>query len=67
MRLKEDLNIALIHDWFSGEFTGGAEKVFKEIEDIVIENNLNYEIFSLVNHLKKNNNFRLRQHRSASG
>ena len=31
----------------------GAEKVFKEIEDIVIENNLNYEIFSLVNHLKK--------------
>ena len=57
MRLKDELNIALIHDWFSGEFTGGAEKVFKEIEDIVIENNLNYEIFSLVNHLKKNNNF----------
>ena len=57
MRLKDELNIALIHDWFSGEFKGGAEKVFKEIEDIVIENNLNYEIFSLVNHLKKNNNF----------
>ena len=31
-------NIALIHDWFSGEFTGGAEKVFKEIEEIIIEN-----------------------------
>ncbi len=57
MRLKDELNIALIHDWFSGKFTGGAEKVFKEIEDIVIENNLNYEIFSLVNHLKKNHNF----------
>ena len=57
MLLKEELNIALIHDWFSGKFTGGAEKVFKEIEDLVIENNLNYEIFCLVNHLKKNNNF----------
>ena len=56
MRLKDELNIALIHDWFSGKFTGGSEKVFKEIEDIVIENNLNYEIFSLVNHLKKNHN-----------
>ena len=53
MRLKDELNIALIHDWFSGKFTGGAEKVFKEIEDIVVENNLNYEIFSLVNHLIK--------------
>ena len=57
MLLQEELNIALIHDWFSGKFTGGAEKVFKEIEEIVIENNLNYEIFSLVNHLKKNHNF----------
>ena len=44
-------NIALIHDWFSGEFTGGAEKVFKEIEEIIIENKSYYEIFSLVNHL----------------
>ena len=54
MRLKEELNIALIHDWFSSKFTGGAEKVFKEIENIIIENNLDYEIFCLVNHLKKN-------------
>ena len=46
-------NVAIIHDWFSGEFTGGAEKVFKEIEEIIIENNLYYEIYSLVNHLKK--------------
>ena len=49
-------NIALIHDWFSGEFTGGAEKVFNEIEEIIIKNNSYYEIFSLVNHLDKNNN-----------
>ena len=47
-------NVALIHDWFSGEFTGGAEKVFKEIERIIIENNSYYEIYCLVNHLKKN-------------
>ena len=49
-------NIALIHDWFSGEFLGGAEKVFKEIEGIIIETKTNYEIFSLVNHLNKNQN-----------
>ena len=49
-------NIALIHDWFSGEFTGGSEKVFNEIEKIIIENNSYYEIFSLVNHLDKNHN-----------
>ncbi len=47
-------NVAIIHDWFSGEFTGGAEKVFKEIEQIIIENNSSYEIYCLVNHLKKN-------------
>ena len=46
-------NIAIIHDWFSEEFTGGAEKVFKEIEQLIIENNSYYEIYCLVNHLKK--------------
>ena len=30
-------NIALVHDWFSGEFKGGAEKVFKEIEKLSLE------------------------------
>ena len=49
-------NIAIIHDWFSGEFTGGSEKVFNEIEKIIIENNSYYAIFSLVNHLDKNYN-----------
>ena len=47
-------NVAIIHDWFSGEFTGGSEKVFKEIEQIIIENNSYYEIYCLVNHFKKN-------------
>jgi len=49
-------NIAIIHDWFSGEFTGGSEKVFNEIEEIIIQSNSYYEIFSLVNHLDKNQN-----------
>ena len=44
-------NVALIHDWFSGEFKGGAEKVFKEIEKSINNNNINYDIFSLVNHI----------------
>ncbi|AQL29773.1 MULTISPECIES: glycosyltransferase [unclassified Prochlorococcus] len=47
-------NVALIHDWFAGEFYGGAEKVFKEIEEIILETKANYDIFSLVNHLEKN-------------
>ena len=56
MRSNYKGNIAIIHDWFSGEFTGGSEKVFNEIEKIIIENNSYYEIFSLVNHLDKNHN-----------
>ena len=50
-------NIAIIQDWFSAEFKGGSEKVFSEIEKIIIDNNSYYEIFSLVNHLEKNQNF----------
>ena len=54
-------NIAIVHDWFSGEFKGGAEKVFNQIEELIIENNSCYEIFSLVNHLDKNNNLNKRK------
>ncbi len=50
-------NVAIVHDWFSGEFTGGSEKVFREIEEIIIKNNSYYETFCLVNHLNKNNKF----------
>ena len=50
-------NIAIIHDWFSGEFKGGAEKVLKEIEQIIIENKSYYEIYCLVNHLNKKHKF----------
>ena len=53
MNSKYKGNIAIIHDWFSEEYTGGAEKVFNEIEKIIIENKSYYEIFSLVNHLGK--------------
>ena len=55
MLSNNKLNVAMIHDWFSGEFSGGAEKVFKEIEDIVIESDYYYEIFCLVNHINKKN------------
>ena len=47
-------NVAIVHDWFSDNFSGGAEKVFDQIENIVSNNNLNYEIYSLVNHLNRN-------------
>ena len=50
-------NIAIIHDWFSGEFKGGAEKVLKEIEQIIVENKSYYEIYCLVNHLNKKHKF----------
>ena len=50
-------NVAIVHDWFSGEFTGGSEKVFREIEEIIIKNNSYYETFCLVNHLNENNQF----------
>ena len=53
MLSKYSGKVAMIHDWFSGEFTGGAEKVFKEIEEIIIDKDCYYEIFCLVNHLKK--------------
>jgi len=50
-------NVAIIHDWFSGEFKGGAEKVLKEIEQIIFENKSYYEIYCLVNHLNKEHKF----------
>ena len=50
-------NVAIIHDWFSGEFKGGAEKVLKEIEEIFVENKSYYEIYCLVNHLNKKHKF----------
>ena len=49
-------NVAIIHDWFSDKFSGGAEQVFNQIEDIISDNNCNYEIYSLVNYLSKNRN-----------
>jgi len=49
-------NVAIIHDWFSDKFSGGAEKVFNQIEDIVSNSNCNYEIYSLVNYLNRNRN-----------
>ena len=50
MLTKYKGNVAIINDWFSGEFKGGAEKVLKEIEEIFVENKSYYEIYCLVNH-----------------
>ena len=47
-------NVAVIHDWFSDKYFGGAEKVFDQIESILNKNNLNYKIYSLVNHFNGN-------------
>ena len=61
MLAKYKGNVAIIHDWFSGEFKGGAEKVFNQIEELIIENNSYYEIFALVNHLDNNHNLNKRK------
>ena len=61
MLSKHKGNVAIIHDWFSGEFKGGAEKVFNQIEELIIETNSYYEIFALVNHLDNNHNLNKRK------
>ena len=61
MLSKHKGNVAIIHDWFSREFKGGAEKVFNQIEELIIENKSYYEIFALVNHLDKNHNLNKRK------
>jgi len=61
MLAKYKGNVAIVHDWFSGEFKGGAEKVFNQIEELIIENKFYYEIFSLVNHLDKNHDLNKRK------
>ena len=61
MEIDSHIKAALIHDWLSEDFTGGAEKVLKEIQDILFTKNINYDLYTLVNHLKKENLKKLNQ------
>ena len=61
MELENNTKVALIHDWLSPDFKGGAEKVLKEIENLLSKKDLNYELYTLVNHLDKNNLEKLTQ------
>ena len=53
MELDSNIKVALIHDWLSKDYRGGAEKVLKEIENILSKKNLNHDLYTLVNHLDK--------------
>ena len=55
MEIASNIKVALIHDWLAQNFSGGAEKVLKEIEEILFKKNLKYDLYTLVNHLKKDN------------
>ena len=61
MGIDINIKIALIHDWLSEDFTGGAEKVLKEIEKSLSKKDLNYDLYTLVNYLDQDNNFELNQ------
>ena len=53
MEIDSNIKVALIHDWLSQHFTGGAEKVFKEIKEILFRKNLKYDLYTLINDLNK--------------
>ena len=53
MEIDSNIKVALIHDWLSQHFTGGAEKVLKEIQEILFRKNLKYDLYTLINDLNK--------------
>ena len=55
MGIDNNIKIALVHDWLSKDYKGGAEKVLKEIGLVLSKKNLNYDLYTLVNHLDKEN------------
>lgn len=61
MEIENNKKVALIHDWLSPDFKGGGEKVLKEIEKLLSKKDLNYDLYTLVNHLDKNNLEKLNQ------
>ena len=55
MGIDNNIKIALVHDWLSKDYKGGAEKVLKEIGEALSKKDLNYDLYTLVNHLDKEN------------
>ncbi len=55
MVIDNNIKIALVHDWLSKDYKGGAEKVLKEIGVVLSKKDLNYDLYTLVNHLDKEN------------
>ena len=53
MKIDSNIKVALIHDWLSQHFTGGSEKVLKEIQEILFRKNLKYDLYTLINDLNK--------------
>ena len=55
MGIDNNIKIALVHDWLSKDYKGGAEKVLKEIGELLSNKDLNYDLYTLVNHIDKEN------------
>ena len=55
MEIENNIKVALIHDWLSQDYKGGAEKVLKEIEKSLFKKNLNFDLYTLVNHIDTEN------------
>ena len=55
MAIDNNIKIALVHDWLSKDYKGGAEKVLKEIGGELSKKDQNYDLYTLVNHLDKEN------------
>ena len=52
---RDDLKVALVHDWFLHYSIGGAEKVTKEIDNILTKNYNTPDIFSIVESINDKN------------
>ena len=55
MEIDSNIKVALVHDWLSQDFKGGSEKVLKEIGEALSKKDQNYDLYTLVNHLDKEN------------
>ena len=61
MEIDSNIKVALIHDWLSPYFTGGAEKVLEEIQEILFRKNLKYDLYTIINHLNRDHTKRSTQ------
>ena len=44
--------VALVHDWFSSKFSGGAEKALEIINKVLVENYSTPDLYSLIADIK---------------